>query len=281
MKVDQFARVNNIKLHYLDHPGGEPPLVFMPGLTANAHAFDGVVRAGLSPRFRVLALDLRGRGLSDKPGSGYSLAEHARDVADLLDTLGLDRVVLGGHSFGGLLTFYMAAKYPQRVAKLIIIDAAGTLHPKIGELIKPALDRLGKVLPSWEAYVETVRQAPYWLGYWDDDVENYYRFDVQINEDRTVQSQSRPEAMMETMDCALSEPWGEHIAAIQQPVILLNAPGPYGPAGTPPVLPRENAQATVAALADARYVEIPGNHVTMLFGENARHMAEVITAFVG
>lgn len=278
--MDQFAHVNNIRLHYLDHPGGEPPLVLMPGLTANAHAFDGLVRAGLSPRFRMLALDLRGRGLSDKPESGYSLAEHARDVVELLDTLGLDQVVLGGHSFGGLLTFYMAAKYPRRVAKLIIIDAAGTLHPKIRELIKPALDRLGKVLPSWEAYVETVKQAPYWVEYWDEDVENYYRFDVQINGDGTVQSQSRPEAMFETMDRVLVEPWDEHIAAIQQPVILLNAPGPYGPEGTPPVLPRENAQATAEALADARYVEIPGNHVTMLFGENSHHMVEAITAFV-
>lgn len=278
--MDQFARVNNIKLHYLDHPGGEPPLVLMPGLTANAHAFDGLVRAGLSPRFRVLALDLRGRGLSDKPESGYSLAEHASDVMDLLDTLGLDRVVLGGHSFGGLLSFYMAAKYPQRVSKLVIIDAAGTLHPKILELIKPSLDRLGKVMPSWDVYVETVKQAPYWLEYWDEDVENYYRFDVQINADGTVQSQSRPEAMYETMDYALAEPWDEHIATIQQPVVLLNAPGPYGPEGTPPVLPRVNAQATVEALTDARYVEIPGNHVTMLFGENSHRTVEAITAFV-
>lgn len=278
--MDKFAWVNNIKLHYVEHPGGDPPLVLMPGLTANAHAFDGLVRGGLSPRFRVLALDLRGRGLSEKPETGYSLAEHADDVLDLLDTLGLGQVVLGGHSFGGLLTFYMAAKYPERVSKLIILDAAGNLHPKILELIKPALDRLGKVVPSWEAYVEAVKKAPYWLAYWDEDVENYYRFDVRINADGTVQSQSRPEAMLETMDCALAEPWDKHLAAIKQPVVLLNAPGPYGPEGTPPVLPRANAQATVDALADARYVQIPGNHVTMLFGDNSRYAVEAIAAFV-
>ncbi|MGH9962063.1 MAG: alpha/beta fold hydrolase, partial [Pyrinomonadaceae bacterium] len=59
---DRFAQVNGIRLHYLDHPGNEPALVFLPGLTANAHCFDGLIKAGLSPRFRVLALDLRGRG---------------------------------------------------------------------------------------------------------------------------------------------------------------------------------------------------------------------------
>lgn len=73
--MDQFVRLNDFQLHYLDHPGDDPPLVLMPGLTANAHSFDGLIKAGLSSAMRVLALDLRGRGLSDKPDSGYSLAE--------------------------------------------------------------------------------------------------------------------------------------------------------------------------------------------------------------
>ncbi|MGH9839795.1 MAG: alpha/beta fold hydrolase, partial [Blastocatellia bacterium] len=86
--MDRFAQVNGIRLHYLDHNGGQPALVFLPGLTANARAFDSVIAAGPSPQFRVLALDLRGRGLSDKPATGYSIAEHAADVIALLDALG-------------------------------------------------------------------------------------------------------------------------------------------------------------------------------------------------
>ena len=85
--MDQFVQINDIQLHYLDHPGGDPPLVLMPGLAANAHSFDGLIKAGLSPTLRVLALDLRGRGLSDKPDSGYSMADHAADVLGLLDAL--------------------------------------------------------------------------------------------------------------------------------------------------------------------------------------------------
>lgn len=86
--------------------------------------------------------------------------------------------------------------------------------------------------------------------------------------------------MLDAVECALVEPWDEYLAAIQQPVLLLNAPGRYGPVGTPPLLPRENALATVKALADARYVEIPGNHVTMLFGEGSKHTVAAITAFL-
>ena len=74
-----FVQTNNIQLHYLSHPGEGPTLVLLPGLTANAHAFDGLIQAGLSPRYRVLALDLRGRGLTDKPTTGYSMADHAAD----------------------------------------------------------------------------------------------------------------------------------------------------------------------------------------------------------
>ncbi len=65
--MDQFVSTNGIRLHYLDHPGEGPPLVLMPGLTANAHSFDGLINSGLSPSLRVLALDMRGRGLNDKP----------------------------------------------------------------------------------------------------------------------------------------------------------------------------------------------------------------------
>lgn len=278
--MDRFIQANGIQLHCLDHPGGEPPLVLMPGLTANAHAFDGLIKAGLSPALRVLALDLRGRGLSDKPDSGYGIAEHAADVLDLLDALGLRQVVLGGHSFGGLLALYMAARYPERVGKLVIIDAAGSFHPQVRELIQPSLERLGTVLPSWDAYLSAVKRMPFYQDWWDPTIESYYRADVEIRDDGTVKPRSRPEAISQALDQVLAEDWPGHLTAIRQPMLLLNALGAYGPPGTPPVLPREQALETIAAVPDGRYVEVPGNHMTMLFGEGAQRMVEAILGFV-
>src|SRR5688572_908823 len=95
--LDRYVEANGIQIHYLDHAGGEPPLVLLHGLTANCHAFDGLIHAGLSPRFRVIAPDLRGRGASDQPSAGYTMRDHADDVIGLLDALKLERVVLGGH----------------------------------------------------------------------------------------------------------------------------------------------------------------------------------------
>jgi pimeloyl-ACP methyl ester carboxylesterase len=278
--MDKFVRVNNIQLHYLDHPGGDPPLVLMPGLTANACSFDGLIKAGLSPALRVLALDLRGRGLSQKPDSGYSMADHAADVLGLLDELELREVMLGGHSFGGLLSIYMAARYPARVSKLVIIDAAGSMHPQVRDLIKPSVDRLGKVLPLWEAYLEAIKQMPFYQGWWDPTIESYYRADVEIRSDGTVKPHSSPEAIIEAVDKALAEDWTQLLSAVKQPVLLLNAPGSFGPPGTPPVLPREQAMDTVNMLFEGRYVEIPGNHMTMLYGEGAQRIVEAILAFV-
>ena len=190
--MDNFKIVNGIQLHYLDYPGEVPPIVLMPGLTANAHSFDGLIKAGLNSRFRSLLLDLRGRGLSQKPDTGYTMADHAADVIGLFDALGFEKVFLGGHSFGALLTMYMAAKFPNRVEKLIIIDAAREMHPNVMELIRPAIERLGKTLPSWEAYISEMKNMPFFNGWWNDDVESYYLADVHINDDGSVKSRSRP-----------------------------------------------------------------------------------------
>lgn len=278
--MDQWMRVNNILLHYLDHSGSDPPLILMPGLTANAHSFDGLINVGLSPALRVLALDLRGRGLSDKPDSGYSMADHAADVLGLMDALKLQQVVLGGHSFGGLLTLYMAARYPERVSKLVVIDAAGKMHPELLEMIKPSVDRLGKVVPSWDAYLESMKRMPFFQGWWDTTVESYYRADVEIRNDGTVKPRSRPEAIIEAVDKALNEDWAQHLAAIRQPMLLLNALGSFGLPGAPPLLPREQALETVNAVALGRYIEVPSNHMTMLYGEGAQRIVAEILAFV-
>ncbi len=277
---DKFAQVNGISLHYLDYPGEGPTLVLLPGLTANAHSFDGLIAAGLSPRCRVVALDLRGRGLTDKPDSGYRMADHAADVLGLLDVLGLEQVVLGGHSFGGLLTYYIAANFPQRVSRLVAMDAGVVFHPRTRELLLPTLSRLGQVVDSWEAYRAQVRQLPFWGGLWDSAIESFYRADVRINHDNTVQTHATLQVIIEASTKGAEEPWEAHIRAIKQPALLINANGPYGLADAPALLPRELAQQTVDLLADCRYVEVPGNHMTMLFGENAAPTTNAILEFV-
>lgn len=278
--TERRATLNGIELFWLDLPGDGPPLVLLHGLSSNAHAFSGLISAGLSPAFRVIAPDLRGRARSGKPASGYGMAEHAADVLALLDHLGLDRVHVAGHSFGGYLAIYLASTFPERIEKLIVIDAAITSHPRIGVALKPSLDRLTKVSPSAEAYLDDIKQAPYMDGVWDDDVERYFRSELQRNDDGTVQATTSAAAVgMAAMGLAV-EPWLHHVQHATQPTLVLNALGSYGPPGTLPLIDEISARATARAFPDATYLIVPGNHISMVFGRAGAVVKQEIEAFI-
>jgi long-chain acyl-CoA synthetase len=276
--IGRFATVNGIRLHYLDYPGGEPAIVLMPGLTANCRCFEAVADA-LGSCFRLLALDLRGRGLSDQPEQGYTLADHAADLLGLLDQLGIASAVLGGHSFGGLLTVFMAAHHPERVARAIILDA-GKLHPEVFELIGPSVARLGQVYPSWESYLQTARQQPVYRQWWDPALEAHFRADLLTLPDGRVTPRTRPQTIAAASADVQAQQWEELLGAVACPALLVNAPGPYGPPGAPAIQPEEAGRETAQAISGCRYVKIPGNHISMLYGEGARALAAAITDFV-
>jgi pimeloyl-ACP methyl ester carboxylesterase len=280
--IDRFASTNGIELHYLNYSAASGAvMLLLPGLTANAHSFDGLIEAGLSDRLQVLALDLRGRGFSSKPATGYTMSHHAADVIGLMDALDINQAIIGGHSFGGLLTMYLAANYPDRVSKIVVLDAAARLvNPTVIELISPSLERLGKVVASWDVYLTMIKKAPFYQGWWDVTIESYFRADVQINADGSVQARSRPENITEALHGANDEDWFKHLAAIRQPAILIRGTAAFGLSGAPPVVTDEEARETIDLIAGCRYVEVPGNHMTMLYREGARRIVEAISRFV-
>ena len=280
--MESFLKTNGIRLRAIAQAGGDPDIVCLPGQTANANAFDGYVAAGMAPRFRVVALDLRGRGFSDKPATGYSMPDHAADVLGLLDALRLDRVVLCGHSFGGLLTMYLAAHRPDRISHAILVDAAAQIHPDATEIIKPALARLDQTWPTWEAYINDMKRLPYYYdGWWDPLIENWYRSDVQIDAaSGKVSVQIYGPGILEALSRALDVDWMGLVGTIQQPVLLINAPAGLGPPGSPPLLSRTQALETVRALPNGRYVAVSGHHYTMMFGDGAAQAVEAITGLL-
>lgn len=278
--IDHYEQINGVRMHYLDRDGGPPPIVMLPGLSANAHAFDGLIAAGLSPRFRTIAPDLRGRGDSGKPETGYTLEDHAADVLALLDYLGIERATILGHSFGGLLTIYLAAHYPERVSKIVLIDVALWIIDDTAKLIRVSLDRLTKVFPSADTYIAAIKSAPYLDGFWDPMVESYFRAEITTNDDGTAQARTSASAIEQVIQNISAVPWRELVGQITAPSILINAPGPYGPPGAPAIVPAELARETAASIAGCRYIEVPGNHLSMVFGENAKHVVAAVTEFV-
>lgn len=274
------AKIGDLATYYLDAPGGPPTMVLLHGLSANASVFHGLLAAGLSPACRVIAPDLRGRARSGKPARGYTMADHALDVIGLLDKLGLDRVILGGHSFGGYLAIYIAARFPYRVDKLVVIDSAVNSTPQTVEMLKPSLDRLNRVSKSADVYLDAIRSAPYMEGVWDDAAEQYFRAEIRENPDGTAQSSTSSAAIAQAIEGVSSEPWLHWIQQVQQPTLLLNAIDPFGP-GNPALMSEVDARATARAFPNARYVIVPGNHITMMFAPGAKAISREIAQFVG
>jgi pimeloyl-ACP methyl ester carboxylesterase len=118
-----FVTANGVKLHYLDWGGKGKVLLFLAGLGNSAHIFDDIAPK-FTDRFRVLALTRRGHGQSDKPATGYDLPTLTEDIRQFLDQLHIKHVTLIGHSFGGDEMTRFAGTYPERVDKLIYLDAA-------------------------------------------------------------------------------------------------------------------------------------------------------------
>ena len=115
----RLAGVNGVNIAY-SVQGKGPPLVLVMGYRLNSTAWPANFIAQLAQRFTVITLDNRGTGLSDKPVTGYAIANMARDVRGLLDEIGFAQVHMLGYSMGGAIAQEFLRQFPDRVKSLIL-----------------------------------------------------------------------------------------------------------------------------------------------------------------
>lgn len=161
------------------------PVLCLPGLTRNSRDFDVLAPwlAGLGRR--VLALDLRGRGNSDRDldRRHYQIPVYADDVAGLLDHLSIPRAILLGTSLGGLVTMTFAVRHPKRIAGAVLNDIGPSIDPAGAARIR---SYAGKVPPvtDWNsaaAYTKLINGAalPYYTDNdWDAMARRLFREDA-------------------------------------------------------------------------------------------------------
>lgn len=165
-----FVTVNGVQLHFLDWGGKGETLLFLHGLGGSAHIFDEVAPK-FTDRFRVLALTRRGHGQSDKPGTGYATGTLVEDIRQFLDHLNVKRVSLVGHSMADKELTLFASLYPDRIGKLVYLDAAYD-RSALREL--SAKDPLPSPRPSKVDQSSFEAYHRWWLsvrGFWSDAVE--------------------------------------------------------------------------------------------------------------
>jgi pimeloyl-ACP methyl ester carboxylesterase len=105
----------------------DPPYLLVHGLASNARVWDGVGERLAAAGHPAYAVDLRGHGVSDRPAEGNDTRTAAADVLAVADALGLARPVLAGQSWGGNVALDLAARWPDRVGALALVDG-GWLH---------------------------------------------------------------------------------------------------------------------------------------------------------
>ena len=131
-----YARATDgVRLHYeVLGRSGSTPVLMIQGLGADKHGWD-MQRFPMALQYRVIALDNRGAGRSDKPFGTYSLEQMADDAIAVLDQVGVEKAHIVGASMGGAITQIIGLKYPERVMSLTLACTACRNHPWRRELL--------------------------------------------------------------------------------------------------------------------------------------------------
>lgn len=275
----RFIKANGIVLHYLEKNSKlKPTLILLHGLSANANSFESYMK--LIDNCRVISVDLRGRGLSEKPDNGYSMQAHSKDIIAMMDVLKIEEAIVAGHSFGGLLSIYLAVNSPERISKIILIDVAAKMHPEVRELVTPSvMSRLKKTWHTYDEYITNMKKAPFLQGQWLPEMESFYKADCKETENG-IEPRSNFEHIQQAVEAVLNPGihWEELITQIKQPSIVINGTEPF--VNNQVLVSKQHAMETVNMMQNCTYVAVTGNHVTMLFGEGAKQTVSAITKFL-
>lgn len=129
-RSERVAGAHGLSLHLLRWSDDGVPLLLVHGFGNDAHVWDDFA-PHVAPYYRTLALDLRGHGDSDRdPERRYAYEHHVADLEAATAALGIERLVLVGHSLGGRIATLFAARHPERMAGLVIVDAGPELDPR-------------------------------------------------------------------------------------------------------------------------------------------------------
>lgn len=198
-----------------------PVILAIHGITASHREFVALADA-LDMPCQLLVPDLRGRGQSRGITGPWGMSAHAKDMVAVLDTFGLERAdVVVGHSMGGFVGAVMAAQYPQRCGRLLLVDGGLAIMapipfhriPLIGDwlirklvqrILGPALERLDMEFESVEAYREYWRDHPALRDEWSGYVEDYLDYDL-YGEPPKLRPTTNKQALMQDVRTQLFE----------------------------------------------------------------------------
>jgi len=255
MATDKFVTVNGLRLHYIDYGGdAERYAVCVHGLSGNAHNFDDLAKH-LAPRYRVISVDVRGRGDSDwGPPTDYLPQNYVTDLAAMLESIGIARTSLIGTSMGGIISIMYAGGWPDRVERLVLNDIGPEIDPagaaRIASYIGTAPDRfndLSEVVAYYKANYPAMTRIP------DDILAEHVKWSVKPDADRGLKWKIDPNIRRPLRGATAAnrlDLWVPY-ARIACPTLIVRG-------AESDILPRATMTRMCTVLRVATSVEIPG-----------------------
>ena len=224
--ADRAVPGDGLRLHARDWSGSGQAVVLLHGLASNARIWDGVASRLAGAGLRVVALDQRGHGASEQPGSGYDFATLGRDLSAALAALGIQRPVLAGHSWGANVALQFAADRPGALAGLALVDGALL---GVAEWAGPTLDearrrlappRFAVPLTDWLARAGRFDAGGSGGQPW---VRDYLRAGVDVDDQGVARSRFQFDNHMQVVDALYGQRPPDLYPLVDCPVLLCPA----------------------------------------------------------
>ena len=245
-----LATINDINIFYRDTCSENQTILCLHGRWGRGETWtDFMSRYG--DKYRIIAPDQRGHGLSDKPETGYHMKDFARDAQELLSHVGTFPAILVGHSMGARVAGYVAALYPEIVRALILLDenaegAESQIKSDVDEIRDPFDDGLTR---NWPVPFKSVAEATKYLSSSFKRETNVRYFLDSLTEDITGYDFMFSRRAMATIGRSY-ESWYHLLPQIKCPVLLVRAEQSW-------CLSRNGAQKMRSLLKNCTYFEVP------------------------
>lgn len=217
---DCFAQVGRWRFHYTEYPAPGKDIVLIHGFASSTYTWEKVGPLLNRLGYHVWALDLKGFGWSDKPGdTSYDVVTLTEEVNQWMDAVGLREVVLVGNSLGGGIAILLALLHPDKVGRMVLIDAAAydTEYPLIMKLARLPLSALMTRLFFCRFVVRLTLREVYHHRAWitKDQVEAYH---ARLRTDNALNAQI---AVVRALEFKRVEKYVKHIPEIQSKALII------------------------------------------------------------
>ena len=261
----RMSRRGSVELRAWDWPGHPPAALLLHGIGNYGRYWDFFADA-IAGRLRLVATDARGHGESGRPAEGYAPEEFVADAVAVLDALAIERALVVGHSMGGTHAIRLAAAHPERVERLVIVDAGTEAMREGSERARRlSLERPERFENADEALAYLRRTSP---GYAEAVYANRMRWLFREDTGGLVWRASR-DALAAIMSSRGSD-LADALRAVRCPVLLVRGTRSN-------VLSADVAERMVRWVADGRLVELDAGHNVAL--DRPAELAEAVLRF--